>query len=70
MCGISVIVALERHGRRHASRDKAETSQRLTTSLEQIRHRGPDSQGQWISHDGRVGPLPLPSFLTQKDFHH
>ncbi len=58
MCGISVIVALERHGRRHAARDKAETSERLTNSLERIKHRGPDSQGQWISHDGRVGPLP------------
>jgi asparagine synthase (glutamine-hydrolysing) len=59
MCGVSVIIALDLHGRRHAARDKAETSERLTSSLEKIKHRGPDSQGQWISRDGRVSPLPL-----------
>lgn len=31
----------------------------LDASLEQIKHRGPDSRGQWISPDGRVGPLTL-----------
>ena len=62
MCGLSVIVALERHARQYAARDKAETSERLSNSLGQIKHRGPDSQGQWISHDGRVGPLPSLEF--------
>ena len=29
----------------------------LTASMKQIRHRGPDSEGQWISDDNRVGTL-------------
>lgn len=38
-------------------------SHELNASLDQIRHRGPDSRGQWISDDNRVGPL-LSSPLT------
>lgn len=29
----------------------------LNASLDQIKHRGPDSRGQWLSSDNRVGPL-------------
>ena len=68
MCDISVIVALERHGRRHAASDKPETSERLTNSLEQIKHRGPDSQRQWIIHDGRVVPLPSLNIAICENF--
>lgn len=27
----------------------------LDSSLDAIKHRGPDSHGTWISHDGHVG---------------
>jgi hypothetical protein len=57
MCRIIMTVALERHSRRYAARDKVETTQRLANSLKKIKHRVYDSQGQWISRDGRVGPL-------------
>lgn len=31
----------------------------IDSSLDMIDHRGPDSRGQWISDDKRVGPRPL-----------
>lgn len=31
----------------------------LDKSLDLIAHRGPDSRGQWISKDKRIGPPPL-----------
>jgi len=31
----------------------------IDSSLDLIDHRGPDSRGQWISDDKRVGPRPL-----------
>lgn len=54
MCGSIAIVALEQH--RNKTRSRTEISQRLENGLAQIKHRGPDSQGQWVSHDDRVGP--------------
>jgi len=33
-------------------------SKELDLSLDMIEHRGPDSRGQWISDDKRVGPRP------------
>lgn len=54
MCGISCIVALEERTRRLNQKDKDEIARRLDASFEKIRHRGPDSTGQWISEDGRV----------------
>ena len=68
MCGIGAIVALERDGYKAGIRDKKETAARLNRGLEQIKHRGPDSQGQWISHDGRVGPLPFQPHQTNMIF--
>ena len=53
MCGSIAIVALEQHGLDELSRTKED----LDRGLARIKHRGPDSQGQWISHDDRVGPL-------------
>jgi len=35
-----------------------ELAQKLDASLDMIKHRGPDSRGQWISDDKRVGPRP------------
>ena len=62
MCGISVIVALEGHlgGKDvHGANDdiRSKISKELDRSLAMIAHRGPDSQGKWISEDNRVGKL-------------
>lgn len=54
MCGISCIVALDERTRRQNEKNKQDTEERLDASLEQIRHRGPDSTGKWVSPDGRV----------------
>ncbi|KAI1628305.1 hypothetical protein EDD37DRAFT_304187 [Exophiala viscosa] len=54
MCGISCVVALEERTRRSNEQNKDKIKERLCESLEQIRHRGPDSTGTWISDDGRV----------------
>jgi len=40
----------------HASARK-EIARDLDKSLDQIKHRGPDSRGHWISGDNRVGTL-------------
>lgn len=36
----------------------------LEASLDQIKHRGPDSRGHWISDDNRIGTLVIPSSNT------
>lgn len=54
MCGISCIVALDERTRRQNQSRKHDIAKRLSASFEQIRHRGPDSTGTWISQDGRV----------------
>ena len=63
MCGISAIIAL--HGfnaTANGAENDAETlSTKLNESLEMIKHRGPDSRGQWISKDNRVGIRSLDS---------
>lgn len=38
---------------------RAKIAKELDQSLDQIAHRGPDSRGQWISEDKRIGPRPL-----------
>ena len=48
------VVALDELKRRQNQVHKDDLAQRLSASFEQIRHRGPDSTGQWISEDGRV----------------
>ena len=60
MFGISVIVALEsplrsKHGQEINSRTRSKISKELDESFEIITHRWPDSRGQWISEDDRVG---------------
>ena len=37
---------------------KERLAQQLTDSLGAIKHRGPDSQGQWVSNDGLIGTSP------------
>lgn len=37
-----------------------ELTKEMHDSLDLINHRGPDSRGQWISPDNRVGPLMNP----------
>lgn len=71
MCGISCILSLANASHQHAhdlpngtQGDAAKSSpgrngleKELLASLEQIRHRGPDATGTWISDDCRVGTL-------------
>lgn len=73
MCGISCIVALENctyrpksphhvpHGIEGIELDndahRTAIAAELDASLELIKHRGPDSRGQWISPDKCVGTL-------------
>lgn len=38
--------------------EAAKLAKELDDSLDIIAHRGPDSRGQWISDDKRVGPRP------------
>jgi len=49
MCGLIAILALRQ------SKLKANTVNRIDMSLAQIKHRGPDSQGTWISPNGQIG---------------
>ena len=64
MCGISCVVALKERTRHVNEQDKKHLEERLAKSLEQIRHRGPDSTGTWISDDGRVGMFKIPSLFV------
>ena len=58
MCGISVIVGLEgRAAARGNDTDKKVIRTQLENSLTCLKHRGPDSNGAWISPDSRVGKL-------------
>lgn len=77
MCGISCILALQHyhnHDSTHVTTRhdiqgvelNGDTihdaiAHELDASLDQIKHRGPDSRGQWISPDSRVGPLSPPA---------
>ena len=76
MCGISVIVALGQKNLKKGidftsppegivnSSHRRSVSENLDESLDLLVHRGPDSRGQWISGDGRVGTSPIPSHST------
>ena len=60
MCGISVILALEEprrvsEGNGTSANARAKLAREMEESLQKIAHRGPDSQGLWISQDSRVG---------------
>ncbi|KAK4982961.1 hypothetical protein LTR66_009015 [Elasticomyces elasticus] len=69
MCGISCILTLQNSSHEHAQpgalpnghdhqtngdTDRARLARELDESLESIKHRGPDSRGQWISDNKRV----------------
>ncbi|KAK4693692.1 asparagine synthase (glutamine-hydrolyzing), partial [Lecanoromycetidae sp. Uapishka_2] len=51
MCGSIAIVVLDQQSQRQTLRRDTEVSKRLDAGLSQIKHRGPDAQGQWISSD-------------------
>jgi asparagine synthetase B (glutamine-hydrolysing) len=68
MCGITCILSLasaQQHGaaqqpingERKGIAERGRLDKELDASFEQIKHRGPDSSGKWISDDGRVGTL-------------
>ncbi|KEQ78711.1 asparagine synthase [Aureobasidium pullulans EXF-150] len=70
MCGISCILALQHSHHKlpelaqvkkaipgvqtNGDADHTKLAAELDASLDQIKHRGPDSRGQWISNDKRV----------------
>ena len=77
MCGISVIVALDQKKNLRKGMDvtsppegivngshRRSVSEKLDESLDLLAHRGPDSRGQWVSGDDRVGTSPIPSHST------
>jgi asparagine synthase (glutamine-hydrolysing) len=53
MCGISCVITLRGH--RPLCGNRASLAKTLNASLDTIKHRGPDANGQWISANGRVG---------------
>ena len=64
MCGISAVVALDSL-RTQVLDEKASSSaleSQLNASLDQIRYRGPDARGWWISQDNRFGEVCTSSF--------
>lgn len=69
MCGISCAVALRGHGPLDHNRERLNRT--LKESLDTIKHRGPDSNGQWISENQRVGkssaPIKIYHKLTTRD---
>lgn len=65
MCGISCAVALRGHARSKCL-DRNQLSETLGKSLENIRHRGPDAKGEWISYDCRVGTFIILTQLSSK----
>lgn len=70
MCGISCIVSLNRaqgHGA-DCLTDTKTLERQLDKSLELIKHRGPDSRGQWISSDNKVGTLSLQPSRTMQHY--
>jgi asparagine synthase (glutamine-hydrolysing) len=68
MCGISCCLTFEDH---KPTQDQNQTNgeangatslkEELEASLNQIKHRGPDSRGKWISSDECVGPRTSPT---------
>ena len=76
MCGISVIVTLDQKNLKKGinvtsppegvvnGSHRRSVSEKLDESLDLLAHRGPDSRGQWVSGDGRVGTSPIPSHST------
>lgn len=56
MCGISVVVDVERQRWRGGDdKVRCKMHEELSSSLDAIAHRGPDSRGIWISEDNYVG---------------
>lgn len=58
MCGISCVVALNSHGKPVEEQDglkRGILENQLEESLRLINHRGPDSQGIFVSKDRSVG---------------
>lgn len=65
MCGISAIVAPTKTSDDDAAASPQERDLRtklheqMQASLNNIKHRGPDSTGIWISSDERIGLISL-----------
>jgi asparagine synthase (glutamine-hydrolysing) len=57
MCGISCVVTLRGH--QPLCKDRTALGKTVEESLDTIKHRGPDSNGQWINDNGRIGTYRL-----------
>jgi asparagine synthase (glutamine-hydrolysing) len=68
MCGISCAITLRGH-RPLCGGDRSTLSKTLDNSLETIKHRGPDANGQWISKNGRIGMLQHSSPMRSASTH-
>jgi len=72
MCGITCILSLSSQHRHHPNgqpngttstsknEGREDLARELNASMDQIKHRGPDARGKWISDDCRVGTLASP----------
>lgn len=47
----------EAHERCEPNGEAVSTQEQMNGSLNAIKHRGPDSNGSWVSADGKVGML-------------
>lgn len=54
MCGITAFLT-QQPGSDQTIKPSSDPETTLDSSLDSIKHRGPDARGQWISTDGRVG---------------
>ena len=54
MCGVTAYIT-QQTGSGQAVKPPGSPEQTLDSSLDSIKHRGPDARGQWISADSRVG---------------
>jgi asparagine synthetase B (glutamine-hydrolysing) len=58
MCGLSAIVTLKRQpngDKGTSSESKKDLAAKLSSSLDLIKHRGPDAQDVWFNPEGTIG---------------
>lgn len=64
MGGVTAFLALRGKSGEDAKRLDENLDKALEQSLDIIKHRGPDAQGQWMSDDRSVGKAALPHVLN------
>lgn len=68
MCGISAIVALAAKTENGVPGNREKLTAQMQASLDMIKHRGPDSDGIWISEDERIGLIGIPGDICLSAF--